>query len=179
MVAGIQKLTEKQNAIIANLLTKKDEQIISLIQDFRESGELFIIQPLIDMLFSKRSQKLNDSIYEFLVDIKSQAVVPIIAQSIQKHINEEGIAGLVSVCWQSSLDFSEHLPLFIEILCDGDYQTSFEASTVIENSLGNLNKDQRDSHIAYIKKKLKKSPKEKQQLLTEMIEIIEKFEPEE
>ncbi|MHC1704230.1 MAG: hypothetical protein AB9846_10010 [Tenuifilaceae bacterium] len=175
MMAQNQSLSEKQIAIIANLITKNDDQVISLLQDFREHGELFIVPPLIDMLFTKRSQKLKESIIEFIIDIKNQDVVSIIIQSIRNHINEDGITGLVSICWQSSLDFSQDLPLFVEILCDGDYHTSFEASTVIENSIGLIDQSQRDSHVKYIKLKLKNASTEKHLLLTEMIDVIEKF----
>lgn len=171
-----QKLSEKQIAYIANLITLNDEQVISLIQDFRENGDLFIVEPLIEMLFAKRSKNLNNSIYEFLIDIKDQASVPIIARSIRNHISEENVAGLVSVCWQSRLDFSAELPIFFDILCNGDYLVAFEALTVIENSLGGLNKDQLNLHLDYLKQNLNNTKEDKQPLLVEMVKLIENFD---
>jgi len=169
------KLTEKQKAVIDSVIAINDEQVISLIQDFRENGELFIVQPLIEMLYSNRGQVLKNSILEFLRDIKNQDAVTVITQSIQKHIGDKNTTSLISICWQSNLDFSSELPVFIDILCNGDFLTSFEAFTVIENSVGNLSPKDIDLHISSIKSKSKGINAEKQSLVKEMIEIMEKF----
>ena len=169
------KLTEKQKAIVENLIALNDEQVISVIQDFRENGDLYIIQPLIEMLYSKRGQILKTAILEFIMDIKNQVAVPIITQSIQRHIKDDSTTGLISACWQSNLDFSNDLPLFIDILCNGDYQASFEAFTVIENSIGNVSQENINLYITSIESHLKGIPLEKQSLLTEMIVMLESF----
>lgn len=173
------KISEKQKIIISNLISRNDDEVISLLQEFRDNGELFIVQPLLDMLFSNRSEKLKTSILEFLEDVKNQKIVPLIAQSIRDHRNNWDISKLISVCWQSSLDFSNEIDLFVDILCNENYQASFEAFTVIENSLGSLPKKQRNLQAAVINSKIKESPKDKQPLLYEMTEIIENFKEEE
>lgn len=169
------QLTEKQKVFTNNLLSMNDEQVISLIQEFRENGELFIVEPLIEMLYSSRGQALKNSILEFIRDIKNQVAVIIITKSIQKHISDKYTTDLVSACWQSSLDFSEELHVFFDILCNGDYQTAFEAFTVIENSIGNVSQDSINLYITTIESKLKVTPLEKQTLLTEMIVMLENF----
>jgi len=169
------KLTDKQKTVVDNLISNSDEQVISIIQNFRENGELFIIQPLIEMIYSNRSETLKEAIVEFISDIRNPVVVEIITRSIQKNIGNQNTAGLVTACWQSNLDFSRELPLFIDILCSSDYQTSLEAFTVIENSISNLNKKEIDLYIATIESKLKDTPIEKQSLLTEMIVTLENF----
>jgi len=169
------KLTDKQKTIVDNLISTSDEQVISLIQDFRENGELFIVQPLIEMIFTNRSETLKEAIVEFISDVRNPAVIEIISQSIQKNIGKKNISSLVTACWQSNLDFSRELPLFIDILCSSDYQTSLEAFTVIENSISNLNKKEIDLYITTIESKLKDTPIEKQSLLTEMIVTLENF----
>jgi hypothetical protein len=168
-------LSEKQKVIISNLMTLNDDQVISLIQDFRDSGELFIVQPLIEMLYSTRGKILKNYILEFVGDIKDQNAVGIIAQSIQKHITDKETTGLISACWQSNLDFSNEMSLFIDILCNGDYQNSFEAFTVIENSISNVTIEQIGLYIATIESCLKTTNAEKKLLLTDMILILESF----
>jgi len=169
------ELSEKQQVVTKNLLSMNDEQVISLIQEFRLNGELFIVEPLIEMLYSNRGQALKNSILEFIRDIKNQVAVIIITKSIQKHISDKYTTGLVSACWQSSLDFSDELTVFFDILCNGDYQTAFEAFTVIENSIGNVSQDNINLYMATIESKLKITPVEKQTLLTEMMAMLEKF----
>ena len=167
------KLTEKQKAVVDSLIAINDEQVISLIQDFRDNGELFIVQPLVEMLYSDRSEELKKTILEFLSDIRDHAAVKPITQSIQLHIGDKNTTGLISACWQSSLDFSNELPVFIDILCNGDYQPSFEAFTVIENSVSNVSPEKIDLYIATIESKLKTTPVENKSLLTEMIVTLE------
>jgi hypothetical protein len=169
------QLSEKQQVVTKNLISMNDEQVISLIQEFRVNGELFIVEPLIEMLYSNRGQALKNSILEFIRDIKNQVAVIIITKSIQKHISDKYTTGLVSSCWQSSLDFSEELPLFFDILCNGDYQIAFEVFTVIENSIGSVSKENISLYITTIESKLKIAPIEKQTLLTEMIAMLENF----
>lgn len=169
------QLSEKQQVITKNLLSMNDEQVISLVQEFRVNGELFIVEPLIEMLYSNRGQALKNSILEFIRDIKNQVAVIIITKSIQKHISDKYTTDLVSACWQSSLDFSDELPIFFDILCNGDYQIAFEAFTVIENSIGNVSQENISLFMATIESKLKTTPLEKQTLLTEMIVMLENF----
>jgi hypothetical protein len=175
MNSNIINLTSKQKAVIDNLVALNDEQVISLIQDFRENGELFIVSPLIEMLYSKRGQVLKNSILDFIADIKNQDAVSIISQSIQKHMGDKNTSGLISACWQSNLDFSNEIPIFIDILCNADYQSSFDAFTVIENSIGNVSTEQIGLYITTIESRLKATPLDKKSLLTEMIVTLENF----
>jgi hypothetical protein len=175
MNSNIINLTSKQKAVIDNLVALNDEQVISLIQDFRENGELFIVSPLIEMLYFKRGQVLKNSILDFIADIKNQDAVSIISQSIQKHMGDKNTSGLISACWQSNLDFSNEIPIFIDILCNADYQSSFDAFTVIENSIGNVSTEQIGLYITTIESRLKATPLDKKSLLTEMIVTLENF----
>ena len=169
------QLTDKQKAIVGSLKSMGDEQVISLIHDFRENGELYIITPLLEMIYSKRSLTLKETILEFISDIKDQNAVDIIASTIQNNIKDKNTTGILSACWQSNLDFSKHLPIFLDILCNCDYQASFEAFTIIENSVGNIDKKSLDLYITSIESKLKSTPIEKKSLLTETIVMLESF----
>lgn len=169
------QLTEKQKAIIATISSMNDDKVISLIHDFRENGKLFVVNPLLDMLYTNRILSLKETILELVGDIKNQEAAEIIATSIQNHIGDPNTVGLLSACWQSNLDFSSYLPLFIDILCSSDYQASFEAFTVIENSVGSIDPKSIDLYIATLESKLKNTPLDKKSLLTETIVMLESF----
>jgi hypothetical protein len=172
---GNLNLNEKQKTIVTSLNSMNDEQVISIIQEFREKGDIFVVEPLIEMLFSKRGESVKKAILEFVSDIKNQNAVDTITLCIQNHIGDSNTIGLLASCWQSDLDFSKYLPLFIDILCSSDYQASFEAFTVIENSIGDIDKKSIDLYISAIESKLKSTPIEKQSLLTETIVMLESF----
>jgi len=175
MSSNITNLTSKQKAVVDNLVALNDEEIVSLIQDFRDNGELYILQPLIEMIYSQRGQALKTSILDFISDIKNQDAVTIIAKSIQGHIGDKNTSGLIAACWQSNLDFSNEIPIFIDILCERDYQAAFDAFTVVENSIGNVSPESIGLYITTIESKLKATPVEKKSLLTEMLVMLENF----
>jgi hypothetical protein len=40
---------------------------------------------------------------------------------------------ILTACWQNGLDFSTFLPVFIDLVIHEDWETAFEAFTVIDN----------------------------------------------
>lgn len=166
---------QKQAKAVANLLGGSDEFIIGALEGMRDTGELFIVEPLIDLLFSPRSERLKASVRGFIEDIKEQAAAPIIAESLRKYYKTEDVSGLVSVCWQSRLDFSQHVALFVEILCTNNYQTALEAFTVIENSLENVPLEMLDAYSRQIQSGIDTNPEQKKPLMREMVAVIDRY----
>lgn len=158
-----------------NLRDGSDEFIISTLEELRESGEDYIVDPIINLLFSNRTDVLKDAVVNFLIDIKKQSVTTIIINAIKNNVTSKDLSHLVSVCWQSRLDFSAEIDLFVELLCKSDYQTSFEASTVIENCLDSISEDKIAEYIAFLKKEINKTPQSKQALVQHMTLVMEEF----
>lgn len=82
---------------------------------------------------------------------------------------------MVGSCWQSGLDYHEHTEIFIDIAIDGDYATSLEAFTVIEECLGQLEDGKRKTYVDKVNKALNDSSQEKQPLLKELLDMIDRF----
>mgnify|MGYP001046011424 FL=1 len=57
-----------------------------------------------------------------------------------------GKANLLRICWESAIDFSEYLDVFVDMLLHEDFIAALEASTVIENLHGNIPEEK--IHIA-------------------------------
>ena len=57
-----------------------------------------------------------------------------------------GKANLLRICWESAIDFSEYLDVFVDMLLHEDFITALESSTVIENLHGNIPEEK--IHIA-------------------------------
>ena len=52
--------------------------------------------------------------------------------------SDTGKANLLRICWESAIDFSEYLDVFVDMLINEDFITALEASTVIENLGGKI-----------------------------------------
>lgn len=168
------KNTEYQRNILATLENSSDEQAISMLLDLRESGGLYLLPVLFNILLSKRSEPLKKVVVEFITDIKDKNASLQFVQFLQSNYTHHNVTDIVAVCWQSRLDFSEHLDIFFEILCGAEYQTAFEAFTVIENNIDGFDAGQLDLYIKRVKGHIAKSNRDKQLLLLEMVSTLDK-----
>lgn len=161
-----------------NLNEGSDEFIISTLEELRENGEDYMVDAIVNLLFTARSEVLKEAVVNFLVDIKNQTAVANIIGAIEAKRNSADVARLVSVCWQSRLDFSNEVDLFIDLLCHSNYQISIEAFSVIENSLESINGEKVLEYIAYLKREVGKTHQSTQALVQQMIQVMEEYQSE-
>ncbi len=128
--------TEKYNReIVRKLFSASDREVLSTIREIRSSGNPGLIPALIKLYDTTASQAVSTAVVSLIRDLKSQPAVSQLSPAIHEIKDPEKKRELVAACWQSGLDFSEHLDRFLHIFTRGDYMTALEAFTVIENSL--------------------------------------------
>ena len=96
-------------------------------------------------------------------------------EAIQNKEYKHDLQDLVSVCWENGLDFSEHLALFIDLVIEQNFMTSFEAHTVIMNMTGRISQAIADKETTKIKYALLESDESKKQLLHDLLDFIPVF----
>ncbi len=165
---------EKQRLLVEALEKSSDDKVISMLIDLKEHGQPFYLEPLLKMMISSRGEMLKKNLTDFISDIKQQEAVPIIAKFIADQPGANGITKVITACWQSRLDFSQHLNPFFDLLIDSSYMNAFEAFTVIENNIDGLASEQLAQYIALVKGALEKSSHDKKLLLLEMIGVLDK-----
>ena len=167
-------LNKKQ--IKKNLRSGKEDIILETINYLKDKGNSQIIPDLIELLRTVQNQKIQDEIADFLANIKNKDAIPLIIEAIQNERYKKEISILVSSCWQSSLDFSKYLPVFIDIFISEQFQTAFEAFTVIENLEGKFTKKDIDIEIDKLKSSITSISDDKRELLVELTHILKNFE---
>lgn len=170
------KMAERMIAFSQIIERSSDSEVLSKLNNIRENGELYMIQPLIELLFSQRSNRVKETIISLLADLRDQKATPLIADSLRKNINNPEIHLLVSACWQSRLSFIDHLDLFTNLLCNAPLQTSFEAFTAIENMLDSFTPDERKKYSGELKTNQPHAREENVTLVKELIAIVETYE---
>lgn len=165
---------ELEKKIIDQFLGLNDEHAIALLLELRNTGGLYLVKPLLEVLISNRSELLKRTIIDFLTDVNEKEAVDLYVEFIKTNFPSERITEVITICWQSRLDFTKHIDIFFDILIRGDYQTAFEAFTVIENNIDDLNTDQLTNHISIVKKNIAKANRDKQLLLLEMVSTLDK-----
>jgi hypothetical protein len=116
-----------------SLFSAKTDVVISAIEKVKEKGNKLYIPLLFDLLNSSPEIEIETEIKNLLGTIKDKNTV----NSFMRAIEDDKYKGIrktiLTACWQNGLDFSTFLPVFIDLVIHEDWETAFEAFTVIDN----------------------------------------------
>lgn len=167
----------KQNKLIINrLLSDNTDEVIFTINKLRNTGNKNLLPYLIDMLATHKSNKVKESIINLLYDLKYQSAVEAIIEAIKSDKYTHILKELLSICWQSSLDFSNYIDVLTEKFIKGSFKESFEAFTAIESIEGKIDSKLAENSTSALKNEIKNIEENKKELLIELVHIIENKE---
>jgi hypothetical protein len=112
-------------------------------------------------------------IREFLNDLKDKSLRIEVIEQIKKDFKPDTLRMLVSSCWQSGLDYAGFAGDFTELFLTVDYMTAIECFTVIEASVQNMTRVQKDQVIKMIREGSPADFGEKTALARELISVLE------
>ena len=121
------------NNIIKDLSSNDLDKVTAALKQMRKHGKKEAIFPLIELLANTSEEETKKEVTNLLYDLKDQTTVENIITAIEdeKFRNIKNI--LISIFWQSTLDGSQYISLFINEAIKSDYYTAIEVLTVIEN----------------------------------------------
>jgi hypothetical protein len=96
------------------------------------SGTSQVIKPLFELILVKGESE-NKDIIEFLSSLKQTNLKPEIIHCLLDPALIAIRPIILSCIWNMPLDFSEYLPTFVQLATAGDFMTTFECLTVLEN----------------------------------------------
>jgi len=154
-----------------------DENFVKITESIKVLRDETPFRGAIELLVEFYSKTDNSSvkrqITEFLNDLKDQPSCEEVIQELKKELKPETLRMLVSSCWQSGLNYSAYSPVFTDLFLTGDYLTAIECFTVIESSVENLTRPEKDSLIELIRKGSSGNIGEKRALALELISVLE------
>jgi hypothetical protein len=128
---------------------------------------------LVNFYNESDNSSVKTLIKEFLNDLKDQSSCEEVIGEIKNELKPETSRMLVSSCWQSGLNYSGYSSDFADLFLAGDYMTAIECFTVIESSVNNLTRQEKDSIIKQIRKGVTPGIGEKTALALELISVLE------
>ncbi len=169
--------TDRQNRqLIRQLFSAHDDVVLSVIKEIRYSGNPALISAVMKLYSQTDAPAITHAIVALIRDLKSQAAVDSLITALQDISDQDKKQAIVAACWQSGLDFSAYIQVFLQLFLEGDYMTALEAFTVIENALPFLqDKKVLKQHIVYFKEQSHriKPASDKASLYHEMIKVLE------
>lgn len=165
---------ENTDDIRKKINSNDPELLAEAIKDIKENGDLNIAETLLSILPTLCEPHTQTTIINLLADIKDNNFRPLLIKNIQATTDSSLKKLLLRIVWESALDYSPYLEVFIHILQNDEFTTAFEASTVIENMVRNLSKQQRNILLQTIET----FPAEKKFLIENIHEEMESYEEE-
>lgn len=119
--------------ILNDLFSGNPEKVIQTINRIKEIGNKDYLPVLFDLLLSNPDASIKNEIEIILGTIKDKNSVPLFIEALQNVKYKPVQKSLLMACWQNGLDYSLFLPVFVDFVIKEEWETAFEAFTVIEN----------------------------------------------
>ncbi len=154
------------------LFSANSDQTISAIHSIKYEGNKLYLPVLFDLLISNPEKEVQKEIFTLLGTVKKSDTVPVFIKALKEEKYRKIRKPLLTACWQNGLDFREHLPVFVQCIIEEDWQTGFEAFTVIENMENYPYQEIVDETITLINQSLGNCRDKKEYLLQEILLLI-------
>ncbi len=162
-----------KTSILADLKSVDKKTIDETLTHLREKGKVSDLTPLLDLMVTTTDSEVLNSCIKFWADIKKNMAKPIIMQAITDKKYAAIQKEMVGVCWQSSIDFTDNVSTFVDLMIHSDFETAFEAFTVIENLTGNINEDIIEQEQIKLKNAIASAPEQLKGMMHEAIHLLE------
>jgi len=166
------KKDNRFNNIITDLNSDDHKKVLTAVKQLRKHGKAEAIDPLLNVLVSA-DETIRQEIINFLFDLRDESAINPLLAAIEneKYDTEKNV--LIAVFWQSSLDASEHIDFFVNQAIKGDYMTSLEALTVIENFDATFDEEEITDLKYDLDDAIEEEDSEKRELLISLKSILE------
>lgn len=164
---------EKVNQKIKeNLFSTNSKAIISAINSIKEKGNKLYIPILFDLLNSNPEKEIKDEICNVLSTVKDKETIDSFVHAIENKKYQPILKTILTTCWQNGLDFSNYLPIFVDVIINEDWEIAFEAFTIIDNWEFHPKQEIIDKSKVKIKAALKSATEQKTYFLQEVLTKI-------
>jgi hypothetical protein len=117
-------------------------------------------------------ESLKLLISAFFNDMKDRSGRDEVIESLKSVKTQSSRAMLVSSCWQSGLDYSDYAAALADTFMTGDYMTSLECFTALENCAGSISDKDRAGIIIKLERAIPGYDAPMQKLASELITLI-------
>ena len=159
--------------ILKNLWSSDDLLVLKTLHKLRTASHLAYMPDLLNLLSHTKNELIEQEIIRFVADIKQKAVVPVIVDGLKRSELTQVHAGILSAIWQSGLDYSSHLDLFIQLFLKGNYLVALESFTIIEQSIDHLSEQEIEVIRKILLDGLDQVSEEKEPLTRELLKLLQ------
>lgn len=123
----------KIEALLIDVKSNNTTIVKTAFEGLKIVGEPSILHPIILELNTKNHTEKNALILEFLACLKDRKARSVMMDLIQQAELKEYQQLLLSTIWNSPLDYTDYLEVFVDLALKGDFIITLECLTIIEN----------------------------------------------
>ena len=169
----MEKPKKKIDAVLLKRLWSDDtQQALTALRELRMVGHCDYLPELLKLLNESGKEEIRSELAQFLCDIRDKGCIPYIIDSLNDDKFQHVKNIIVSACWQSRLNYSDHIDTFIQIFIKEDYLTALEAFTVIEESILDIPEAKIEEYRNRLISSIEDIDTEKKPLLKELINLM-------
>lgn len=158
------------------LQSSNKEKILEGIKLSRVDGTQETFTMMLNCLKETDEPEVETAVIAFLYDLKDESSVAPLIAALEDEEMKYYHSFLIAAFWQSALDGSAYLELFVKKAIEGEYMTSLEALTVIENFDSSFPQDTlMDCEADLLEAIDNELEEEKKNLLISLKEVISKL----
>ena len=126
--------TQDISKFTKQLYSTNRNEVLSALNTIKKEGDARFLPALLNLYETENNPDILNSLEMLLSNIKDKQAVSILALAVADTQNPDFKTRLISICWNTGLDFAEYLSVFTKIFIESDFLTAFEAFTLIDNT---------------------------------------------
>jgi len=154
------------------LYSADNESIKEALKVLRDQGNIKILPDIFNLYKGYKGTELGKDIYNFLGDVKCADAANLFVELIKNPEYAIIKKDILTLCWQTSLDFAEHLTFFVDLFIKSEMQSAFEAFTVIEYMEIDSQNPAIEEAITKLQISIDEIGEEKKELLVDLVNIL-------
>lgn len=150
-----------------------DSQLIPLFDSLRQKPfDAEVLATLLGRATRITESDIADYADDFFRDLQGVDAAGVIAHFLKTSADAAFNQRLAAVCWQSRLDFSPHMEVFLQKAIDGSYQMAVECFSVVEEASFNSTIAENRKKAQWLNNQLAGLDADKTRLLQELCRVL-------
>ena len=100
---------------------------------------------MFDLYVTTQKEEIKSKVYSLLCDVKDKRFVDFLVSALSKPKYSGIKKEVTGISWQTGLDFSGKLSVFVDLLINGTDEVAIEAYSVFESSVDYITKEEKSN----------------------------------
>ncbi len=166
-------MDKKTKQLAEKLYSADNNVVLEAIEEIQTQGNIEILPSLLELIQNSKNPKIERKAKAIFFGLKDNKAAEFMVWALQNEKYAHLRPFLSSACWNNGLDYSDYLPVFVQLFLNEQFEVAFDAFTVVENLTGFPENSVIEEQIEVLKQAAGTIAEEKKHLLTEFVNLLQ------